>query len=56
VAPDIEVRNDPQPVIGGHDPQLERAVEEALRLVETEGIELKPEPPAPVRWRRPGKP
>ncbi|UCF38028.1 MAG: PDZ domain-containing protein, partial [Acidobacteriota bacterium] len=53
VAPDIEVRNDPQPVISGRDPQLERAVQEALRLLETEGVELKPEPPAPVRWRRP---
>lgn len=53
VAPDIEVRNDPQPVIAGHDPQLEQAVGEALRLVATEGIELKPEPPAPIRWRRP---
>jgi tricorn protease len=56
VAPDIEVRNDPQPVIAGRDPQLEAAVSEALRLVETEGIELKQEPPAPVRWRRPGQP
>ncbi|MFQ5535957.1 MAG: PDZ domain-containing protein [Gemmatimonadota bacterium] len=55
VAPDIEVRNDPAPVRQGHDPQLERAVEEALRLLETEEVELKPEPPAPVRWRRPAR-
>jgi tricorn protease len=53
VAPDIEVRNDPAPVIAGHDPQLERAVQEALRLLETQKIELKPEPPAPIRYRRP---
>ncbi|HEX9728616.1 MAG TPA: PDZ domain-containing protein [Gemmatimonadales bacterium] len=53
IAPDIEVRNDPRPVIAGGDPQLERAVAEALRLLQTEGIELKAEPPAPVRWRRP---
>jgi tricorn protease len=53
VAPDIEVRNDPAPVIAGRDPQLERAVEEALRLLETEAVVLKPEPPAPVRWKRP---
>jgi tricorn protease len=53
VAPDIEVRNDPQSVIAGGDPQLERAIEEALRLLETEAVEFKPEPPAPVRWRRP---
>ncbi len=53
VAPDIEVRNDPRPVIDGHDPQLERAIEEALRLLQTERIVLKSEPPAPIRWRRP---
>jgi tricorn protease len=55
VAPDIEVRNDPGPVIEGRDPQLERAVQEALRLLATEGVELKAEPPPPVRWRRPGR-
>ena len=55
VAPDIEVRNDPAPVIAGRDPQLEAAVEEALRLVATEGITRKAEPPPPVRWRRPAR-
>ena len=53
VAPDIEVRNDPRPVIDGGDPQLERAVEEALRLLETQRVVLKPEPAAPIRWSRP---
>ena len=55
VKPDIEIRNDPQPVIAGHDPQLERAIEEAMKLLETQGVELKPEPPPPIRWRRPGQ-
>ncbi|MCJ7581113.1 MAG: PDZ domain-containing protein [Candidatus Aminicenantes bacterium] len=55
VAPDIEIRNDPKPVMDGHDPQLEAAVKEAIRLLETEGVELKPEPPAPIRWKRPIK-
>jgi len=55
VAPDIEVRNDPAPVIAGGDPQLETAVAEALRRLETERVVLEPEPPAPVRWRRPEK-
>ncbi|MGD2154303.1 MAG: PDZ domain-containing protein, partial [Gemmatimonadales bacterium] len=55
VAPDIEVRNDPVPVIEGRDPQLEAAVQEALRLLETQAFELKPEPPPPVRWRRPNR-
>ena len=54
VAPDIEVRNDPAPVIAGKDPQLEAAVAEALRLLETEAVTLKAEPPAPVRYKRPG--
>ena len=55
VAPDIEVRNDPRPVIDGGDPQLEAAVQEALRLLQTEAVELKAEPSAPIRWRRPGR-
>ena len=55
VAPDIEVRNDPAPVIAGGDPQLEAAVAEALRLLENGGrVALQEEPPPPVRWRRPG--
>jgi tricorn protease len=55
VAPDIEVIQDPGLVMQGRDPQLERAVEEALRLLEKETFELKPEPPAPVRYKRPDK-
>ena len=53
IAPDIEVMQEPAKVIQGRDPQLERAVEEALKLLKTEGVELKKEPAPPVRWRRP---
>lgn len=53
VAPDITIEQNPAEVINGNDPQLERAVEEVLRLLETESIELKPEPAPPVRYRRP---
>lgn len=53
VAPDIRVLQVPSSVIEGRDPQLERAVQEALRLLETENIELKPEPAPPFRYRRP---
>ena len=54
VAPDIEVRNDPQTVISGGDPQLEAAVREGLRLLETEKVILREQQPAPpLRWRRP---
>ncbi len=56
VAPDIEVRNDPAPVIAGGDPQLEAAVMEALRLLDAGGtVAFEDEPPPPVRWRRPGR-
>jgi tricorn protease len=55
VAPDIEVHFDPAQHEEGVDPQLEAAVREALRLLQTEAVELKPEPAAPVRWRRPGR-
>jgi tricorn protease len=54
VAPDIEVVMTPRDVIAGRDPQLERAVEEALRLLEEEAVQFQPEPTPPVRWRRPG--
>ncbi|HMO39367.1 MAG TPA: PDZ domain-containing protein [Saprospiraceae bacterium] len=53
IAPDIEVLQEPAKVIRGGDPQLERAVQEALKLLETEAIELKPEPAPPVRYMRP---
>jgi len=56
VPPDIEVRNDPRPVIEGGDPQLEAAVAEALRLLETQSVDLlATEPPPPIRWRRPNR-
>ena len=35
---------------------MEAAVQEALRLLETDAVTLKPEPPAPIRWRRPNRP
>ena len=55
VAPDIKIEQTPKDVIEGRDPQLERAVQEALKLMETESIELKPEPKAPIRYFRPEK-
>ena len=53
VAPDIEVIQHPKETTKGNDPQLERAVEEALKLLRGNEFELKPEPKAPVRWKRP---
>ncbi|MEJ7912296.1 MAG: PDZ domain-containing protein, partial [Chitinophagaceae bacterium] len=53
IAPDVEVFQDPKMLIAGKDQQLERAVQEALKLIQTQGIELKKEPAAPVRYKRP---
>ncbi|MDH3651914.1 MAG: S41 family peptidase, partial [Saprospiraceae bacterium] len=53
IEPDIEVIQEPRLVLAGHDPQLEKAVDEALRLLEISEFELKPEPLPPVKWRRP---
>ena len=53
IPPDIEVMNTPKDVAAGRDPQLEAAVEEALRLLRTQAVQLQDEPPAPVRYHRP---
>jgi tricorn protease len=53
VAPDIPVEMTPRLVAAGHDPQLERAVEEALARLQTEAVEHTPQPADPVRARRP---
>ncbi len=53
VAPDVEVFQDPKAIIEGHDPQLEQAVKEALKLLPTQGIQLKKEPAPPIRYFRP---
>ncbi|MEQ8477905.1 PDZ domain-containing protein [Fulvivirga sp.] len=53
ISPDIEVIQEPKLVLQGKDPQLERAVAEALKLLETQEFKMKPEPKAPVRWKRP---
>jgi tricorn protease len=46
IAPDIEVENDAAAVIKGHDPQLERAVQEALRLLERTPVARPVRPPS----------
>jgi tricorn protease len=53
VAPDIEVHQNPKEVLLGKDPQLEKAVEEALRLLKGNEFKLQPEPKAPIRSKRP---
>ena len=52
--PDIEVEETPAEMIRGHDPQLERAVAEGLKLLAGWRSPLKRMPPYPVRAKRPG--
>jgi tricorn protease len=53
VAPDIEVENFPKDVIAGRDPQLERAVQEALRLLKEKPVDrLMKEPSSPTWGKR----
>jgi tricorn protease len=50
VAPDVDVENWPKDVIAGRDPQLERAVQEAMRLLKEHPVERLPKEPAPPVW------
>jgi tricorn protease len=54
-APDIDVENWPKDVIAGRDAQLERAVDEALRLLKEKPVDRRTTEPAPPNWgKRPG--
>src|ERR1043165_81424 len=50
VAPDIDIENWPKEVIAGKDPQLERAVQEAMRMLKERPAERLPKEPAPPVW------
>ncbi len=52
-APDIDVENWPKDVIAGRDPQLERAVTEAMRLMTAKKVDrATKEPPGPEWGKR----
>ena len=53
VAPDIRVIQHPKLVSKGQDPQLERAVDEAMKQLKIKEFEYMPEPDAPIRSKRP---
>jgi tricorn protease len=56
VAPDIDVENWPKEVIAGGDPQLERAVTEAMRMLKDHPVDrATKEPPSPT-WGTRKKP
>jgi tricorn protease len=48
--PDIDVENWPKEAIAGHDSQLERAVKEALRLLEEKPVTRMTTEPPPPSW------
>ncbi|MEK7401534.1 MAG: PDZ domain-containing protein [Gemmatimonadota bacterium] len=50
VAPDIQVENFPKELIAGRDPQLERAVAEALRLLKASPGDRMMTEPTPPTW------
>ena len=49
VDPDIVVENDPKSVLAGKDPQLERAVAEVMKKMETEPKKLPKKPADPIQ-------
>ena len=51
IDPDIKVMITPKDIAAGHDPQLEHAINEALRLLKEKPVELLEEPPYPIRQR-----
>jgi tricorn protease len=53
VPADIEVENFPRDVIAGRDPQLERAVQEALRLLAANPRRPMKEPTGSTWGKRP---
>jgi tricorn protease len=50
VAPDVDVENWPKDVVAGRDPQLERAVQEAMRMLKERPVERMPKEPPPPTW------
>jgi tricorn protease len=50
IAPDVDVENWPKEVIAGHDPQLERAVQEALRMLKEKPVTRMTKEPDPPTW------
>jgi tricorn protease len=51
-APDIDVENWPKDVIAGRDPQLERAVQEAMRQLKERPVDRATKEPPPPTWGR----
>jgi tricorn protease len=53
-SPDIDVENWPKDVIAGHDPQLERAVAEAMKMLQEHPVKRLTKEPTPPTWGKRG--
>ncbi|MCP4657525.1 MAG: peptidase S41 [bacterium] len=51
VDPDIEIENDPKSILEGRDPQLERGVEEVMKMIRENPKKLPEQPAAPVKTK-----
>ncbi|OFV83077.1 MAG: peptidase S41 [Acidobacteria bacterium RBG_13_68_16] len=51
VDPDIVVENEPQAVIEGRDPQLERGIAEVMKAIKEKPMKLPTRPPDPVKTK-----
>ncbi len=51
VDPDIVVENDPKSVIEGRDPQLERGIEEIMKMITEDPIKMPKRPAYPVKTK-----
>jgi len=49
-SPDVDVENWPKDVIAGHDLQLERAVQEGMRMLKEHPVNRMTKEPAPPTW------
>ena len=50
VAPDIDIENWPKDVVAGRDPQLERAVQEAMRMLKEHPVDRAVKEPSSPTW------
>jgi len=50
VAPDVDIENWPRDVVAGRDPQLERAVMEAMRMLKERPVDRATKEPPPPTW------
>jgi len=52
IAPDILVEQTPELVNKGHDPQLEKAIEIAMKLLKEKEVKILSQPADPIRVKR----